>query len=170
MRPIEDLEPHYSRHVAAMTREKLHAKSDIAAELACRDWEIERLTAEGERKDAVIEAAKAYKQAYELCEGGISIECEAALQEALNAVSGKQCEHPVHKNPGLIAPCPECGADDSADSRQTREENLESALRTILCTKSTIPRWIRELARTALNIASAHRNRDDSRQKEDGHE
>lgn len=25
----------------------------------------------------------------------------------------KECSHPVHSNPGLIAPCPECGADDS---------------------------------------------------------
>ena len=44
---------------------------------------------------------------------------------------------------------------------QTREKNLESALRTILCTKSTIPLWIRELARTALDVACAHRNLDD---------
>lgn len=33
----------YLDHVAAMTREGLHAKSDIAAELAHRDLEIERL-------------------------------------------------------------------------------------------------------------------------------
>lgn len=40
------LEPHYSRHVSAMTSEGLHAKSDIAAELAFRDLEIDRLTKE----------------------------------------------------------------------------------------------------------------------------
>jgi hypothetical protein len=34
---------HYTRHVSAMTREGLHAKSAIAAELAHRDMEIERL-------------------------------------------------------------------------------------------------------------------------------
>ena len=34
---------HYLRHVSAMTGEGLHAKSDIAAELAWRDAEIERL-------------------------------------------------------------------------------------------------------------------------------
>lgn len=34
---------HYTRHVAAMTEEDLRAKSDIAAELAWRDTEIERL-------------------------------------------------------------------------------------------------------------------------------
>src|SRR5579885_2015193 len=35
---------HYARHVQAMTVEGLHSKSDIAAELAVRDAEIERLT------------------------------------------------------------------------------------------------------------------------------
>lgn len=39
------LEPHYSRHVMAMTTEELYYKSDIAAELAYRDAEIERLRA-----------------------------------------------------------------------------------------------------------------------------
>ena len=34
---------HYMRHVAAMTTEGLHDKSDIAAELAHRDIEINRL-------------------------------------------------------------------------------------------------------------------------------
>lgn len=34
---------HYMRHVAAMTTEGLHDKSDIAAELAHRDIEIKRL-------------------------------------------------------------------------------------------------------------------------------
>jgi len=37
---------HYCRHVSAMTREGLHAKSDIAAELAWRDSEIDRLRLE----------------------------------------------------------------------------------------------------------------------------
>lgn len=35
---------YYCRHVSAMTAERLHAKSDIAAELAHRDIEIDRLT------------------------------------------------------------------------------------------------------------------------------
>lgn len=34
---------YYSRHVEAMTAEGLHDKSDIAAELAVRDMEIDRL-------------------------------------------------------------------------------------------------------------------------------
>jgi hypothetical protein len=36
---------HYTRHVMAMTSEQLHSKSAIAAELAWRDAEIERLRA-----------------------------------------------------------------------------------------------------------------------------
>lgn len=34
---------YYCRHVSAMTAEGLHAKSDIAGELAHRDMEIDRL-------------------------------------------------------------------------------------------------------------------------------
>ncbi len=41
--PELGLEKHYVRHVNAMTKEKLHSKGDIAAELAWRDQEIERL-------------------------------------------------------------------------------------------------------------------------------
>lgn len=37
---------HYARHVRAMTEEGLHSKSAIAAELAWRDAEIERLRAQ----------------------------------------------------------------------------------------------------------------------------
>lgn len=37
---------HYYRHVWAMTGEKLHSKSDIAAELAYRDWRIAELQAQ----------------------------------------------------------------------------------------------------------------------------
>ena len=36
-RDPEELEPHYSQHVGAMTSEALHSKADIAAELAYRD-------------------------------------------------------------------------------------------------------------------------------------
>lgn len=44
-RDIDDLEPHYSTHVSAMTSEELHKKRDIAAELAYRDKRIEQLEA-----------------------------------------------------------------------------------------------------------------------------
>jgi hypothetical protein len=37
------LEPYYSRHVAAMTTERLESKSAIAEQLAYRDWQIAAL-------------------------------------------------------------------------------------------------------------------------------
>lgn len=40
---LDDAGGHYFRHVLAMTEEGLHHKRDIAAELAWRDYEIERL-------------------------------------------------------------------------------------------------------------------------------
>lgn len=39
-RDVIELEPHFSRHVSAMTAEGLHSKSSIAAELAYRDERI----------------------------------------------------------------------------------------------------------------------------------
>jgi hypothetical protein len=45
-RQLEKLEPHYGKHVSAMTGEGLHSKSDIAAELAWRDQQIIRLKRE----------------------------------------------------------------------------------------------------------------------------
>ena len=40
-RDAEGLGEHYLRHIQAMTAEGLHDKSDIAAELAFRDWQLE---------------------------------------------------------------------------------------------------------------------------------
>jgi len=40
---------YYCRHVSAMTREALHSKSEIAAELGWRDMHIDQLKAENER-------------------------------------------------------------------------------------------------------------------------
>ena len=44
----EDLGLHYIRHIDRMTVEGLHSKSDIAAQLALRDKEIEELRKENE--------------------------------------------------------------------------------------------------------------------------
>lgn len=53
-RDAESLGEHYTRHVAAMTAEGLHDKSDIAAELAWRDAEIERLRARLRARDMSV--------------------------------------------------------------------------------------------------------------------
>lgn len=49
-RDLENLEPHYGKHVSAITGEKLHGKSDIAAELAWRDQRIAELEKEIDRE------------------------------------------------------------------------------------------------------------------------
>lgn len=56
---------HYCRHIDHMTREKLHSKSDIAAELGWRDMQIAELKAQ---RDALAEN-EGYMQAfYEMAE------------------------------------------------------------------------------------------------------
>lgn len=52
------LEPHYSRHVSAMTTEQLHSKADIAAELAFRDQRIATLEAENQRLRGQVETLR----------------------------------------------------------------------------------------------------------------
>jgi hypothetical protein len=115
MRPVEDLEPYYSRHIAAMTREKLNAKSDIAAELACRDWKIERLLAENEElstenknaadsletllaegtlKDAVVAAAIAIRNGQAEPKFAVDRQLWAAL-DALSSASGRRESNPM---------------------------------------------------------------------------
>lgn len=38
-------------------------------------------------------------------------ECQKSyFLEVNDTASTQQCQHPVHDNPGLVAPCPECGA------------------------------------------------------------
>ena len=53
-RDIEAQGGYYTRHVSAMTAERLHEKSDIAAELAHRDIEIVRLRAERDEARALL--------------------------------------------------------------------------------------------------------------------
>lgn len=52
---------HYCRHVDHMTREKLHSKSDIAAELGWRDMQIAAIKAE---RDALAAENAAFKSAF----------------------------------------------------------------------------------------------------------
>jgi hypothetical protein len=51
-RDIESIWSHYTKHLAAMTKEGLHAKGAIAAELAHRDCEIGKF----ERENAELKA------------------------------------------------------------------------------------------------------------------
>lgn len=49
-----DLEPHYQRHVGAMTSEALHSKADIAIQLAWRDQMIETLRSQAAEREALL--------------------------------------------------------------------------------------------------------------------
>lgn len=68
---------HYCRHVDHMTREQLHSKSDIAAELGWRDMQIAALKAE---RDALAAENLALKSAIECHMAGFSV-CEACGEE-----------------------------------------------------------------------------------------
>lgn len=55
---------YYLRHVTAMTREQLHSKSDIAAELGHRDMEIDQLREQ--LQSALLSGATARQYAEQL--------------------------------------------------------------------------------------------------------
>lgn len=55
---LHTLEPHYSRHVSAMTSEGLYGKSDIAAELAWRDQRIAELETQQHGLLSILDAAR----------------------------------------------------------------------------------------------------------------
>jgi hypothetical protein len=76
---LDDAGGYYLRHVLAMTGEKLHSKSDIAAELGWRDMQIEQLKAE---RDAMAAEVVTSIQAVDYV-----LECyEAAQVEGLFSV------------------------------------------------------------------------------------
>jgi hypothetical protein len=61
-----DVEPHYSRHVGAMTREGLDSKADIAVQLAWRDQEIENLRTQLQDARALqAELSRVYRDEHE---------------------------------------------------------------------------------------------------------
>ena len=72
-RDIIEMGEYYTRHVLAMTREALHEKSDIAAELGWRDMQI----------GALVEALEHIR--------GLQAHCDVwdVIDEALAAARGK---------------------------------------------------------------------------------
>ena len=85
IKETNDLNDAYCKHINAMTVEDLHSKSDIAAELAWRDVQIEQLTKELEEankwKIAVIDRAIvnwSYKKEHET-------DPRLAMNDVLNA-------------------------------------------------------------------------------------
>lgn len=73
-----DLEPHYSKHVNAMTKEGLHSKADIAAELAFRDARIAELEAELSQVRAELDGHRDGRMQAEAMRDAAEAECEAA--------------------------------------------------------------------------------------------
>lgn len=61
---LDEAGNHYIRHVDHMTREKLHSKSDIAAELGWRDMQIAELKAQ---RDALAAENDQLRQINALC-------------------------------------------------------------------------------------------------------
>ncbi|RBO13347.1 hypothetical protein [Pantoea sp. 3_1284] len=98
---------HYCRHVDHMTRESLHSKSDIAAELGWRDMQIAELqqsldaaNAERERFAVQCAAAKIAVQAAKAA----GFECTLntpAVDAYLNAVRAEAIEQAPEKAPWL---------------------------------------------------------------------
>ena len=65
-RDIDDLGDNYFRHISAMTGEKLHSKSAIAAELAFRDMRIAELEAKVAEQQTEIKRLKENKQTLDM--------------------------------------------------------------------------------------------------------
>lgn len=81
---LDEIGNHYINHVSAMTSEKLHGKSDIAAELGYRDMLIEKLTAE---RDV------AWQELREIREAISANPEESTADEARRVVSQKENLH-----------------------------------------------------------------------------
>ena len=72
---------HYCNHVLAMTQEGLHDKGDIAAELAFRDAQIDRVTAE---RDALQQRLTAADERADVLEGLVGEVMDAVGREPIN--------------------------------------------------------------------------------------
>lgn len=90
------LSPQYERHLLAMTAEGLYSKSAIAAELAHRDIEIERLRDELQR--ARIELAQTASEALRAI-GKVVIPSETTGQRAPMHVAGERFVQKFKREP-----------------------------------------------------------------------
>ena len=76
---LDKLGNYYCRHVSAMTKEGLHEKSDIAAELAHRDAQIEQM-------QQVVKAARCIRHWHDSGKDGMVVSAShvRALWQALD--------------------------------------------------------------------------------------
>ncbi|ORM78310.1 hypothetical protein [Pantoea eucrina] len=103
---------HYCRHVDHMTREKLHSKSDIAAELGWRDMQIAALQ---QKLDAVLAENVALKN-YNLC-------CRPTEEEQKLLREGDYTPEELW-GVGGVKSCPEC-----SDAKTPATDTLLNAVR-----------------------------------------
>lgn len=82
-----ELMAHYMRHVDRMTVEGLHAKSDIAAELAYRDAQIAALQAE---RDALRDEKSQLDGYWRVVADELESECARLRESITNAAEAKQ--------------------------------------------------------------------------------
>lgn len=116
-----DLEPHYCRHVSAMTTEQLHSKADIAEQLAWRDQAIEQLRA---RVGGLEAEARMWSETAE--------ENEAAIRHLVSIIDRdggqlQQGDPPV--SAAARAGCSVHVLHDRAESAEARVKELEKRLR-----------------------------------------
>lgn len=79
----------YVKHVSAMTAEGLHEKSDIAAELAHRDVEIQALRARCEKLETVAGLVREFLRGYPSLSDKLPITREAQLRAKLRDALAK---------------------------------------------------------------------------------
>ena len=112
-----DLGEHYIKHVSAMTGEGLHSKAAIAAELAYRDAEIERLRAE---RDSIKQQAEAWKQEAR-AQAGIVNEC-------YQDVTGKKGEPGDWNGANPVRECIEHLRAKNAELKALQEDSTNQVL------------------------------------------
>jgi len=121
---------HYCRHVDHMTREKLHSKSDIAAELGWRDMQIAALQ---QKLDAVLAENVALK---EQCAGEMSCAANDIAYAIFNLADMKMSD----LKPGIIE------STGPAETALIAERNLRNIAAQLRAETNTTPSQYESLA------------------------
>jgi len=100
---------YYCRHVSPMTRESLHSKSYIAAELGWRDMQIDQLKAENERLASELRAATVYMESLRLQRELDQTRAERAANPFHGMYQDAEGEIPVTSAGQLVGRVETCG-------------------------------------------------------------
>lgn len=144
----------YIKHVSAMTAEKLHAKSDIAAELAYRDMRITELEAELTAIKAQAEDATEYVLAQinaELrAENNRLRKKEGELRIKSEFLSARQC--PDHNGKWPRGECLQC----EIDHLQSENTALRETVRELLDLIEATTTRQRQIVSDAIDLLDKH--------------